>query len=153
MTFEVGRVCLKIAGRDANRRCVVVETVDANFVVVDGDVRRKKVNVKHLEPFDQVLKIKNKASHDEVKREFDTLGWSTWEKKSRKPTQRPKKQMKVKAKPEVKKGKKVKAAAKVEKKVETAEKADAETTKTVEKAESKPEVKEEKSEAAKPNPA
>ncbi len=45
--FNVGRLCVKLAGRDAGRKCVVVEQVDKTFVVVDGDVRRKKVNMKH----------------------------------------------------------------------------------------------------------
>ncbi len=46
--FSVGRMCVKIAGRDAGRKCVVVEQLDDVFVLVDGNVRRKKVNVKQL---------------------------------------------------------------------------------------------------------
>lgn len=49
--FELGRVCIKIAGREAGRHCAVVEAIDENFVVVSGPaVRRRKCNVAHLEP-------------------------------------------------------------------------------------------------------
>ena len=66
--FSVGRLCLKLAGRDAGRKCVVVEILDDSFVLVDGDVRRKKVNLKHLEPLAQTLELPNNASHEEVKK-------------------------------------------------------------------------------------
>lgn len=55
--FDTGRLCMKIAGRDAGRTCVVVEPIDNTFVLVDGDVRRKKVNVKHLEPLPEMISI------------------------------------------------------------------------------------------------
>ena len=29
--MEVGRLCLKIAGRDAGMKCVIVEVIDDNF--------------------------------------------------------------------------------------------------------------------------
>ncbi len=47
---EVGTVCLKIAGRDAGMKAVVVEKLDKEFVLIDGQVRRRKCNIKHLEP-------------------------------------------------------------------------------------------------------
>ena len=51
MIFETGRVCVKIAGREAGRHCAVLEVVDANYVVVEGpEVRKRKTNVAHLEP-------------------------------------------------------------------------------------------------------
>lgn len=40
--LEVGRVCVKTAGRDATKLCVVVEEIDETFVLVDGNTRRKK---------------------------------------------------------------------------------------------------------------
>ncbi|RMF89676.1 MAG: 50S ribosomal protein L14e [Methanobacteriota archaeon] len=67
MTMEVGRVCVKIAGREAGRKCVVVEVVDKNFVVVVGDgVRRRRCNIAHLEPLDKTVKIKKGASDKEI---------------------------------------------------------------------------------------
>lgn len=38
--MEIGRVCIKIAGRDAGMKCVVVEQLDNNFVLIDGQTRR-----------------------------------------------------------------------------------------------------------------
>lgn len=79
--FELGRLCMKIAGRDAGRTCVVVEQLDTIFVLVDGDVRRKKVNVKHLEPLPEMVAISKGASHADVSREFKKLGLPVWETK------------------------------------------------------------------------
>ena len=66
MLNEIGRVCMKIAGRDAGGRCVIVDILDKNYVLVDGEVRRKKVNITHLEPLDAVVKIRKGASHEDV---------------------------------------------------------------------------------------
>ena len=79
--FDVGRLCMKIAGRDAGRTCVVVEQLDNTFVLVDGDVRRRKVNVKHLEPLPETIAITKGAAHEEVSTEFKKLGLPVWETK------------------------------------------------------------------------
>ncbi len=94
--FSVGRMCVKIAGRDAGRKCVVVEQLDDVFVLVDGNVRRKKVNVKHLEPLAQALELNEKASHEDVKKAFEKSGWPVWESKAKETAPRPRKQKKVK---------------------------------------------------------
>ncbi|MBN1157255.1 50S ribosomal protein L14e [Candidatus Woesearchaeota archaeon] len=123
MVFEIGRVCVKIAGRDSNRRCVIVDTVDDKIVLIDGDVRRRKCNVIHLEPLDSVIKIKKGASHSEVAKEFKDLGFNVWETKPRKTAERPKKVRKVKEKPaeEEKPAKKKAEKPKKEEKKEEAE--------------------------------
>ncbi len=105
--YEVGRLAVKIAGRDAGKTCVVVEKVDNNFVLIDGSTRRKKVNVKHLEPLDKVVELKDKASHEEVKKVFEELKLPVWDKKSKKVAARPRKQRKVKEKKEESKVKEV----------------------------------------------
>lgn len=64
--MEIGRLCVKIAGRDADRECVVVEVVDKNYVIIDGNTRRRKCNITHLEPLDKVFKIKKSASHKDI---------------------------------------------------------------------------------------
>lgn len=66
--YEVGRVCIKIAGRDAGNLAVVVEKKEKNYVVIDGNVRRRKCNVSHLEPTKDIIKIKKAASTSEVKK-------------------------------------------------------------------------------------
>lgn len=66
MVLDIGRVCVKLRGREAGRRCVVVDIIDENFVIIDGDVKRRRVNIKHLEPLDIVLNIKKGAKTEEV---------------------------------------------------------------------------------------
>ena len=108
---------MKIAGRDAGRTCVVVEELGKGYVLVDGDVRRKKVNILHLEPLDKTIALKAKAAHAEVAKAFEKLGLSAWETKAKKAAPRPRKQKvkKVKAVKEAKVSKKkVKAEAKAE---------------------------------------
>jgi large subunit ribosomal protein L14e len=144
--FQVGRLCVKLAGRDAGRKCVVVEQVDSNYVLVDGNVRRKKVNVKHLEPLAQVIEIKEKANHTEVESEFKKLGEKVWNTKKKESKERPKRMKAKKVKPvKDKKGKKEdKKESKKEDKKES-EKESKESTKE----ESKLEKKESKEESIK----
>ena len=73
---EVGRVCLKLRGREAGRRCVIVDLVDRNYVLVTGPadltgVRLRRVNVSHLELLDEKVEIERDASDEEVR---DALG-------------------------------------------------------------------------------
>lgn len=72
--IEVGRVCTKIAGREAGKLCVVVEVIDNNFCIIDGDVRRKKCNSTHLDPLDKKIAVEKGASHEKVVQEFKKLG-------------------------------------------------------------------------------
>ncbi len=71
--IEVGRLCVKLAGRDAGKKCVIVEVVDDKFVVVDGETRRRKCNVKHIEPLEETIDVKGGA-HDAVIAEFKKMG-------------------------------------------------------------------------------
>ncbi|MDD5417116.1 MAG: 50S ribosomal protein L14e [Candidatus Aenigmarchaeota archaeon] len=62
MILEKGRVCLKLAGREAGKYCVVVEPLDESFVMITGPksvthVRRRKCNVVQLEPTTEILEI------------------------------------------------------------------------------------------------
>lgn len=76
MVMDIGRVCLKIAGRDANRHCVIVEVLDAPFVLIDGQTRRRRCNVAHLQPLEQALEISKGASHAQVKAAMDKAGFA-----------------------------------------------------------------------------
>ncbi|MEK6951259.1 MAG: 50S ribosomal protein L14e [Nanoarchaeota archaeon] len=80
--FEVGRLVMKIAGRDAGGKGVVIEQLDNIYVLVDGGLRRKKVNIKHLEPLSVVIELNAGAAHEEVEREFKKLGLPVWERKA-----------------------------------------------------------------------
>ena len=97
--IEIGRLCIKTAGRDARRKCVIVDIIDDNYVLIDGDVRRKKCNIKHLELLKDKIKIKKDASHDTVASEFKKLKLDVWSTKRKEKTEKPKKQRKVKEKP------------------------------------------------------
>ena len=68
---EVGRVCVKLAGHEAGRKCVVVDVIDKNFVLVTGPVKvsgvkRRRVNVSHVEPMDVKVKIEKSADDDVI---------------------------------------------------------------------------------------
>ncbi len=71
--IEIGRICYKIAGRESGKVAVVVDKINDNFVFVDGQVKRKRCNIDHLEPTDKLLKIKKNASHDEVVSELKKI--------------------------------------------------------------------------------
>jgi len=69
--IEVGRICVKIRGREAGRRCVILDIIDKNFVLVTGPknvtgVRRRRANINHLKPTEDVIKIRKGASDEEV---------------------------------------------------------------------------------------
>ncbi len=72
--FEVGRLCIKLAGRDAGQKCVVVDVLKGKYVLIDGMTRRKKCNTIHLEPLDETLEIKKNAPHEDVVNAFKGLG-------------------------------------------------------------------------------
>lgn len=74
MTVEVGRLAIKIAGRDAGKECLIVEDLGKNTVLIDGNTRRRKCNVAHLELLSKKSDIKKGASHDEVTKALEKLG-------------------------------------------------------------------------------
>ncbi|MEE0489981.1 KOW motif-containing protein, partial [Methanosphaera stadtmanae] len=43
--IEKGRVCVKIAGRETGKKCVIVDVIDENFVeIVGNEVKNKRCN-------------------------------------------------------------------------------------------------------------
>jgi large subunit ribosomal protein L14e len=78
---------------------VVVDTTDAYTVVVDGETRRRKVNVRHLEPLEQTIDVKKGASHDEVAAALQKAGIAVRKTKPKNAGERPRKVRKVKVKP------------------------------------------------------
>jgi large subunit ribosomal protein L14e len=88
--FDVGRVCIKLAGRDAGQKCVIVEILDDKTVMIDGMTRRRKCNKLHLEPLNQSLDLRQKASHEDVAKAFKELGLEVKTKKSKPKTEKPK---------------------------------------------------------------
>jgi len=62
--ISVGKIVTKIMGREAGRRAVVTQLIDRNFVEITGPVeltgvKRRRVNINHIEPSDYNLDIKN----------------------------------------------------------------------------------------------
>jgi large subunit ribosomal protein L14e len=73
--MEIGRVCVKIAGHEAGKKCVIVDVIDRTYVLVAGlEIKRKRCNVAHLEPLPQKLDIAKDASDEDIKRAFEAIG-------------------------------------------------------------------------------
>jgi large subunit ribosomal protein L14e len=69
--MDVGRICVKLKGREEGSRCVIVDLVDRNYVIVTGPpevtgVRRRRVNMSHLQPLDEIIEISRNASDEEI---------------------------------------------------------------------------------------
>ncbi|MCD6278729.1 MAG: 50S ribosomal protein L14e [Desulfurococcales archaeon] len=69
--IEVGRICVKLRGREAGRKCVVVDIIDDKFVLITGPrqltgVKRRRVNINHIEPTDMKVDIDKGAGDDDV---------------------------------------------------------------------------------------
>lgn len=65
--MEVGRMCVKLAGRETGKKCVIVDLVDENFVLVCGpEVKRRKCNVRHLQQLGKRFEIKKGASDADI---------------------------------------------------------------------------------------
>jgi len=76
---EVGRICVKLSGREAGKKCVVVDLSDKSFVLITGPkevtgVRRRRANVNHIEPLQDSIDIKRGASDEEVTEALKSAG-------------------------------------------------------------------------------
>lgn len=60
VSIENGRLCVKKMGRDAGRLCVITSVIDENFakVLCAGRKKKRKCNVRHLEPLPQKMELK-----------------------------------------------------------------------------------------------
>ena len=77
--MEVGRICVKIVGREAGKNCVIVDLVDKNFVLITGpkklsDIKRRRANINHLEPTQEKIDINRGATDEEVTEALKTAG-------------------------------------------------------------------------------
>jgi len=69
--IEVGRICVKVTGRESGKRCVIVDVIDKNFVLITGPrnltgVKRRRVNINHVRPLEEKIRIKRGASDEDV---------------------------------------------------------------------------------------
>jgi large subunit ribosomal protein L14e len=70
---EIGRICIKTHGRESGKECVIVDIIDKSFVLITGPqsvsgVKRRRVNLSHLEPTDTVLDINRGSTDEEVEK-------------------------------------------------------------------------------------
>jgi large subunit ribosomal protein L14e len=69
--IEVGRICVKLAGREAGEKCVIIEVIDDKFVEVVGtSVKNRRCNVKHLEPLDETIEVES-DDIGKIKKDFE----------------------------------------------------------------------------------
>lgn len=71
--IEVGRICIKLLGREAGKKCVIIDVVDKNFVLITGPkavtgVRRRRTNLDHLRSTPEIVELKKGATDDEVEK-------------------------------------------------------------------------------------
>ena len=72
---KVGDVVMKIAGRDAGRVGIVLEDLGKGFFMVDGDTRKKKVNIKHIEFLGKEVKVGKGSTSEDLRKEINNLGF------------------------------------------------------------------------------
>lgn len=80
-SIEIGSLYIKTTGKDKGKRCIIVDLVDKNFVLVTGPpkitgVKRRRVNLKHLSPTEEKIEIKKGATDKEIEQVL-TKGKST----------------------------------------------------------------------------
>jgi len=68
---EVGRICMKTAGRENGKKCVIVDVMDKSFALITGPktvtgIKRKRVNLSHIMPLEDKIDLKRGASDEEV---------------------------------------------------------------------------------------
>ncbi len=93
-SIEVGRICVKLYGREAGRKCVILDVIDKNFVLVTGPrkvsgIKRRRTNIKHLEPTDESIDVKKGASDEDVIKIVEKTKKSALLKEILKPSQIP----------------------------------------------------------------
>ena len=67
VAIDIGRVCVKTQGREKGSKCVIIDVIDRNFVVVTGPgVKRRRVNMNHIVPLDETVDIQRNATDEEV---------------------------------------------------------------------------------------
>ncbi|MEA2071366.1 MAG: 50S ribosomal protein L14e [Asgard group archaeon] len=69
--IEIGRIVVKTTGREAMKKAVIVDMIDKNYVLISGPpslsgIKRRRVNIKHLEPTKKKLDIKRKATDEDI---------------------------------------------------------------------------------------
>jgi large subunit ribosomal protein L14e len=77
--LEVGRICVKLAGRETGRKCIIIDVMDKSFVLITGPqkvtgVKRRRVNINHVRPLQDRIEIPKGASDEEVNSALEAAG-------------------------------------------------------------------------------
>jgi large subunit ribosomal protein L14e len=77
--LEVGRICVKQAGREVGKKCVMIDVMDKSFILVTGPkkitgIKRRRVNINHVMPLEDKIEVKRGASDDEVTQVLEAAG-------------------------------------------------------------------------------
>jgi len=82
--LEVGRICMKIAGREAGSYCAVIKPAGAakeekSFVFITGPklltgIKRRKCNIDHLRATEFKLEISEDASDEQIVEAYEKSG-------------------------------------------------------------------------------
>jgi large subunit ribosomal protein L14e len=77
--IEVGRICVKLSGREAGKKCVIVDIIDKNFVLITGpkavsEIKRRRANINHIEPTNEKIEMKRGATDEEIVEVLKTTG-------------------------------------------------------------------------------
>jgi large subunit ribosomal protein L14e len=77
--IEVGRICIKQAGREIGQKCVVIDVMDKSFILVTGPkkltgIKRRRVNLNHVSPLEDKIEVKRGASDEEVTQALEAAG-------------------------------------------------------------------------------
>jgi large subunit ribosomal protein L14e len=88
--IEVGRICVKIAGRETGHKCVIVDVVDKNFILITGPkeisgIKRRRVNINHVEPTNDKIDLGRDSSDKDVVKALETAGKTETMKEAVKP--------------------------------------------------------------------
>jgi large subunit ribosomal protein L14e len=77
--IEVGRICVKLTGREAGKKCVIVDVIDKSFIQITGPktvtgVKRRRANINHVEPSQDKIAIARGASDEEITEALKAVG-------------------------------------------------------------------------------
>ncbi len=86
--FKTGLICRKIS----DKKIGIVLEKKKNTVLLDGELKKKYYNINHLEPAG-FADIKKDASHEEVLKVLEAVGFKVkWQKKSKRKNKNKEKQ-------------------------------------------------------------
>jgi large subunit ribosomal protein L14e len=77
--IEVGRICVKEAGREQGKKCVIVDVMDKSFILVTGPknltgIKRRRVNLDHVVALDDKVEVRRGASDEEITQALEAAG-------------------------------------------------------------------------------